>query len=67
MGLFNVNLKLGFRRAFDDMVNGNTENSKCIEFTMYLLSFFRGNQKCVHHVQVAVYNSLLFIQYHYDQ
>ena len=40
MGLFNIILKLTFRRAFNLTVNGNTENSKFIEFTMYLLSFF---------------------------
>ena len=40
MGLSNVILKLGFRRAFDGTVNGDTENSMCIEFAMYLLSFF---------------------------
>ena len=26
---------------------GDTVNSMCIEFAMYLFSFFRGNQKCV--------------------
>ena len=40
MGLFNIILKLGFRRAFDETVNGNAENNKCIEFIMHLLSFF---------------------------
>ena len=40
MGLSNIILKLGFIRAFDGTVNGYKENSKCIEFTMYLLSFF---------------------------
>ena len=38
-GLPNVILKLGFRSAFDGAVKVNTENSKCIELTMYLLSF----------------------------
>ena len=60
MGLCNVIKKLGFRRAFDGTVNGITENSKCIEFTMCIIIlafFFRGNQKkCVHQVQVAMYN-----------
>ena len=42
MKLSNVIWKLGFRGAFDETVNGTTENSKCIEFTMYLLSFFMG-------------------------
>ena len=40
MGLSNTIWKLGFTRAFDGTVDGYTENSKCIEFTMYLLSFF---------------------------
>ena len=39
MGLSNVILKLGFRRDFDGTVNGNTENSKSIDFTVYLLFF----------------------------
>ena len=47
MGLSNVILKLGFRPAFDKTVNDDTENSMCIEFVMYLLSFFRTNQKSV--------------------
>ena len=53
MGLSNIILKFGLRRAFDGTVNGNTENSKCIEFSMYLLSFFLKSKKCVHQVQVA--------------
>ena len=40
MRLSNVILKLGFRHAFDGIVNGDTENSMYIEFAMYLLSFF---------------------------
>ena len=32
--------KLGFRRAFDGTVNGDTEKGMCIEIAMYLLSFF---------------------------
>ena len=40
MGLSISILKLGLTRTFDWTVNGYTENSKCIEFTMYLLSFF---------------------------
>ena len=47
MGLPNVILKLGFRSAFDGAVNVNTENSKCIEFTMYLLSFLVEIKKSV--------------------
>ena len=47
MGLSNIILKLGFRRAFDGTVNGNTENSKCIEFTMNLLSFIVEIKKSV--------------------
>ena len=39
MGLSNIILKWAFRRAFDGTTNGNTENSKCIKFTIYLLSF----------------------------
>ena len=40
MGLSNVILKLGLRRTFDGTVNGDSENSMCIEFVIYLLSFF---------------------------
>ena len=39
MGLSNVIWKLGFRRAFDGTLNGNTQNRKSIEFTIYLLFF----------------------------
>lgn len=39
MGMYNVILKLGFRRAFNAAVNGNTEDSKRRRFTMHLLSF----------------------------
>ena len=38
--LSNVILKLGFRRTFDGTVNGDTENSMCIEFALYLVFFF---------------------------
>ena len=56
--LCNVILKLGFRRAFDGTVNGDTENSMCTEFAMYVLSFFVeiNKKKCVHQVQVAMPN-----------
>ena len=47
MGLFNIILKLGFRRAFDETVNGTAENNKCIEFIMHLLSFFVKFKKSV--------------------
>ena len=43
--LCNVIFKLGFSRAFDEAVNGDTENSICTEYCRVLLSFFRGNQK----------------------
>ena len=33
MRLFDIILKLGFSRAFEGTVNGNTENSKYVEFT----------------------------------
>ena len=56
--LFNIILKLGFRLAFYGAVNGDTENSACTEFAMYLLSFLWKSKKCVHHVQVAMHNSI---------
>ena len=40
MGLSKVIFKLEFRRAFDGTVNGDKENRNCVEFTIYLLSFF---------------------------
>ena len=56
MGLSNIILKLGFRRAFDRTVNGNIEKSKCIEVTMYLLSLFVEIKKkvCSSSFKVAV-------------
>ena len=66
MGMFSVILKLGFRRVFDGTVNGNAENSKCIELTMYLLSFIMEIKKCVHEVQVAMYNSIFLTIMEYD-
>ena len=56
--LFIVIFKLGFRRAFDGRVNGNTENYKCIQFFHVFAFFFRGNKKSVHQVQVAMYNAI---------
>ena len=37
--------KLGFSRAFDETVDGDTENSMCTEYCLVLAFFFRGNQK----------------------
>ena len=45
--LSNVIFKLGFSRAFDEAVNGDTENSICTEYCHVLAFFFRGNQKSV--------------------
>ena len=53
MGLSNIIWKLGFTRVFDGMVNGYTENSKCIKFIVYLLSFFVEIKNCAHQVKVA--------------
>ena len=61
MGLQNVIMKLVFRRAFHGMVNNNTENSKCIEFTLYVLSFSMEIKKPVHQVQVASHTSVFFL------
>ena len=40
MELSNVIFKLGFSRAFDEAVNGDTENSIRTDIAVYLLSFF---------------------------
>ena len=56
--LSNVILKLGFRHIFDGKVDGDTENRMCIEFAMYLLSFFVEIKECVHQVLVAMPNSI---------
>ena len=64
MGLFNIILKLTFRRAFNLTVNGNTENSKFIEFTMYLLSFFVEIQKKSVFIKFKLQSTIsLFINY----
>ena len=39
--LSNVIFKLGFSRAFDEAVNGDTENNMCTEYCLVL----RGNKK----------------------
>ena len=36
----NIIFKLEFSRAFDEIVNGDTENSMYIDIAVYLLSFF---------------------------
>ena len=43
--LCNVIVKLGFSRAFDEAVNGDTENNIFTEDCRVLAFFFRGNQK----------------------
>ena len=69
MGSYAVILKLGFRCAFDGMVQGDTETSMRIEFAMYLLSFFSfflEIKTCVHQVQIAVHNSIYLTGVEYD-
>ena len=45
--LSDVIFKLGFRHAFGETVDGDTENSMCIEFAMYLHSVFMEIKKGV--------------------
>ena len=56
--LSNVIFKLGFSRALDEMVNGDTENNMCIDITVYLLCFSWKSNNCVHQVQVVMPNSI---------
>ena len=65
LSLYRGAVKPGIRDGmvvpFDGTVNGDTKYSMCIEFAMYLLSFFVEIKKgCVHQVQVAMPNSIIF-------
>ena len=57
--LSNVIYKIGFSRAFDETVNGDTEKASALNTAVYLLSFFvEIKKKCFYQVQVVMPNSI---------